>query len=199
VDAVCRELELSIANLGLTYAAVARDVGLSGAQVGRIAHGRSRDLSIVQAATLMAAVGHELSVRTYPTGRPLRDAPQLALLARLRPLLHPALRWRSEVPVTTGPDLRAWDAVISGTDWRFGVDAETRIRDWQALDRRTALKLRDGDVDCVLLVIWKTRTNLSIVRSLRTELGTAFPVPGELALARLAAGTNPGGSALILL
>lgn len=199
VDAVCREIDGAIANLGLSYVAVGRDVGLSGAQVGRIARGKSRDLSIVQASTLLAAVGHELTVRAYPTGRPLRDAPQLAVLGRFRAAIHASLRWRTEVPVTAGRDLRAWDAVVAGSDWRYGVDAETRIRDWQALERRTALKLRDGNVDGVVLVLAKTRTNVAVVRSLGDNLGSAFPVPGDLALQRLAAGRDPGGSALILL
>jgi hypothetical protein len=199
VQALSREIDGAIVSLGLTYAAIGRDVGLSGAQVGRIAHGRSAELSIVQASTLLASVGLELSVRAYPTGSPLRDAPQLALLARFRRQLHQALTVRTEVPVTSGFDLRAWDAVIAGPAWRFAVEAETRIRDWQALERRLALKLRDGDVDGLLLVVARTRTNVTIVRSLTTVLVSMFPVPSALALQRLASGADPGGSSLIVL
>jgi hypothetical protein len=199
VALLCRELDEAIRSLGLSYAALGRDVGLSGAQVGRIARGKSPDLSIAQASTLFAGVGHELSIRAYPTGRPLRDAPQLSLLARLRLMLHEALGWRTEVPVTNESDLRAWDAVIQGAGWRYGVEAETRLRDIQALQRRVALKLRDGDVDGVILVVWRTRTNLAILRSLGAELDTSFPVPGRLALERLGSGRDPSGSAIVVL
>ena len=199
VDQVGRELDDAVRALGLSYASIGRDVGLSGAQVGRIAHGRVPNLSIVEASTLLAAVGQEMSLRSYPTGRPLRDAPQLALLDRLHKLLHPSLRWQTEVPVTGGGDLRAWDAVIGGVDWRCACEAETRLRDWQALQRRITLKLRDGNVDGVILLVARTRSNISVVRSLGAELDAAFPVPGVLALERLAAGRSPGGHTLILL
>lgn len=194
-----RELDAEVRALGLSYAAVGRDVGLSGAQVGRIAHGKSPELSIVQASTVLAAVGLDLTLRAYPTGRALRDAPQIALLRRFRPLLHSSLAWRTEVPVTGGSDLRAWDGVICANAWRYGTEAETRLRDWQALRRRITLKLRDGDVDGVILLVWNTRTNALVLRSLGDEVDEAFPVPGSLALERLAVGRNPGGNALVLL
>lgn len=199
VALLCREIDDAIRTLGLSYAAVGRDIGLSGAQVGRIARGKSPELSILQASTLLAAVGLELSVRAYPTGRPLRDAPQLSLLARFSPMVNAAIAWRTEVPVTNGPDLRAWDALIQGDGWRYGVEAETRLRDVQALQRRLALKLRDGNVDGVILIVSKTRTNVTVLRSLGMDLDAAFPVPGDLAVERLAAGRNPGGSALVVL
>jgi hypothetical protein len=199
VALLCREIDDAIRTLGLSYAAVGRDIGLSGAQVGRIARGKSPELSILQASTLLAAVGLELSVRAYPTGRPLRDAPQLSLLARFSPMVNAAIAWLTEVPVTNGPDLRAWDALIQGDGWRYGVEAETRLRDVQALQRRLALKLRDGNVDGVILIVSKTRTNVTVLRSLGMDLDAAFPVPGDLAVERLAAGRNPGGSALVVL
>jgi transcriptional regulator with XRE-family HTH domain len=114
VEYVARELDTAVRNLGLTYAGVASDVGLSPSQVSRIARGKSPDLSIAQAATLLASVGLDLAVRTYPTGRPLRDQSHLDLLERLRLRLHRSLGWRTEVPVAGGADLRAWDAVVRG-------------------------------------------------------------------------------------
>lgn len=196
---VGRELDEAIQNLGLSYTAVGRDVGLSDSQVGRVARGLSPSLTIVQASELLAAVGLDLSVRAYPTGRPLRDHRHLALLDRLRVRLHPSLTWRSEVPVAGSGDLRAWDALIGGVDWSQAVEAETRLRDVQALERRIALKLRDGAVDTVLLLIWNTRHNLTTLRSLGSALEAAFPMPGRRALELLAAGVNPGASTLILL
>lgn len=199
VALLCREVDEAIRSLGLSYAAVGRDVGLSAAQVGRIVRGKSPELTIVLASTLLASVGHELTVRAFPTGRPLRDAPQLSLLGRFRPMLNKRLGWRTEVPVTNESDMRAWDAVVQGDGWRYGVEAETRLRDFQALQRRLALKLRDGDVDGLILVVWKTRANSTVLRSLGPDVDVTFPVLGKLAVERLAAGRDPGGSALIVL
>jgi len=183
----------------LTYSAVGADVGLSGSQVSRIARGQSRDLSIAQATTLLASVGLDLSLRTFPTGRPLRDQAHLHLLERLRARLHPSLSWRTEVPVAAAPDLRAWDAVVGGDSWREGVEAEVRLRDAQALERRVALKQRDGSVDGVILLVWDTRHNREALDSVGAGLHVAFSIAGRTALERLAAGRNPGGNALILL
>jgi transcriptional regulator with XRE-family HTH domain len=199
---LCRELDDAIRNQGLSYATVAADVGLSPSQVSRIARGGSPDLSIVQAAVLLASVGLDLSVKTYPTGRPVRDRAHLALLERLRIRLHRSLTWRTEVPVVHGAhpsDLRAWDAVIAGHGWTSAVEAEVRLRDLQALDRRIALKLRDGSVDSVLLLVWNTRTNRDVLREFGAALRPNFPMSGRRALELLQAGVHPGSNALILL
>ena len=91
-----------------------------------------------------AVVGLDLSIRTYPAGDPIRDRAQLALLERLRARLHPTLRWRTEVPLPIEGDLRAWDAEIRPARLPLAwarVEAETRIADGQALERKLALKL----------------------------------------------------------
>jgi hypothetical protein len=194
-----RELDMAIQNLGLSYAAVGRDVGLSGPQVARVAHGQAPALTIVQASELMASVGLDLSIRSYPTGRPLRDSIQTTLLERFHARLHSSLGWRTEVPVGPAGDLRAWDAVITGEHWRMAVEAETRLRDWQALERRLALKLRDSTVDGILLVVWDTKGNRAALRALGAATHGTFPVAGKRALELLAAGANPGGSSLIVL
>lgn len=101
--------------------------------------------------------------------------------------------------MAAAPDLRAWDAVIGGGSWRDGVEAEVRLRDAQALERRIALKQRDGSVDAVILLVWDTRHNRDALDSVGAGLHAAFPLGGNLALERLAAGNDPGGNALILL
>ena len=196
---VGRELDEAIQNLGLSYAAVGRDVGLSDSQVGRVARGLAPSLTIIQASELLAAVGLDLSVRAFPTGRPLRDHRHLALLERLHARIHSSLTWQTEVPVSGSGDLRAWDALIGGADWTQAVEAETRLKDVQALERRIALKLRDGAVDTVVLLVWNTRHNVTTLRSLGSALEAAFPMPGRRALELLSAGVNPGASTLIVL
>ena len=73
------------------------------------------------------------------------------------------------MPITT--DQRAWDAVISGTGWRYGVEAETSVRDIQALLRRLALKQRDSAVTGVILVVPPTRRTRATLKR-RTTRGS---------------------------
>jgi hypothetical protein len=141
----------------------------------------------------------ELSVRAYPKGHPVRDTAHLGLLEALRSRLHPSLRWRTEVPLPIAGDLRAWDALIGGRGWDVAVEAETRPPDLQALDRRLALKQRDGGVDQVVLLLADTRHNHELVRGNDAWIATRFADPGRRALELLAAGANPGGSAMVFL
>ena len=49
--------------------------------------------------------------------------------------------------------------MIRAVDWRRPAEAETVLDDVQALERRLALKVRDGGVDGVILVIADTARN----------------------------------------
>jgi transcriptional regulator with XRE-family HTH domain len=193
------ELRAARLDRGLSGAEVARVAGLSPSQYSRIERGRTGDLSIQRASKLLAAVGLELRVRAYPGGEPLRDAGHAKLLDRLRLRLHHSLRMRTEVTFPAPNDRRAWDAVVAGPDWRVGVEAETRPRDRQALERRLQLKLRDGGVDHVILLLLDSRHNRDFARAHKEVLATLFPVPGRRCLELLGAGVDPGGNALILL
>ena len=174
-------------------------------------------------ARVSSVVGLDLTVRTYPGGSVLRDAGHRALLERLRAAISPALGWRTEVPLPNPGDQRAWDAMIVGhvrpqasvtrqtgiagsdrTDpsvrpFRIGVEAETHPRDMQALQRRLALKRRDGGVDHVVLVLAATRGNRGFLREARSALLPDFPVPGRVAVRALSAGLDPGGSAIVMI
>ncbi len=52
---------------------------------------------------------------------------------------------RSPLPIPG--DRRAWDALVASGGRRAGCEAETHLGDIQALERKLALKLRDGAVD----------------------------------------------------
>ena len=197
--AVVGELRNARLDRGLGGRDIARATGLSPAQYSRIERGLTDSVSIERASVLLAAVGLELSVRAYPRGEPLRDAAHAALLERLRARVHRGLRFRTEVPFPAPDDRRAWDAVISGSTWRCGVEAETRPRDRQALERRLALKERDGDVTCVCLLLLDSSHNRDFVRANRDVFNERFPLPGRRALELLGAGVDPGGNAIILL
>jgi transcriptional regulator with XRE-family HTH domain len=180
----------------LSLGEVARASGISVPQASRIERGLAPSLTFTQAAGMGAAVGLDLSARLYPAGDAIRDAAHSALIQRLRARIHPDLLLATEVPLPIPGDRRAWDAVIRGVGWQVPVEAETRPRDLQALDRRIALKLRDSGLEEVLLVLLDSATNRRLVAEAMPS-GSSFD--GRSALARLAEGRYPGGSAVVLL
>jgi transcriptional regulator with XRE-family HTH domain len=194
-------LELREARLthGLSQAEIANAAGLSQPEVSRLERGLVPRASIVDIARLLSLVGLELSARAYPSGQPLRDAAHIRLLANFRRFLHPTLAWRTEVPIPIDRDLRAWDGFITGPTFRIGVEAETRVRDLQALTRRIRLKQRDSNVDHVILLLAGTRWNRGLVRSYAADLTAQFPGTGRDVVAALSAGRDPGTSCVILL
>jgi transcriptional regulator with XRE-family HTH domain len=194
-----RELRDARLAHGLSQAEVARAVGLSQPEVSRLERGLVPTASIVDIARLLSTVGLELSARAYPSGQPVRDAAHLRLLAALRACLHPGLSWRTEVPIPINRDLRAWDGLVTGPTFRIGVEAETRVRDIQALSRRIGLKQRDSNVDHVILLLAGTRWNRNLVRGHAADLAAQFPGTSRDVLAALLAGRDPGASCVILL
>src|SRR3954454_2881835 len=196
---VLADLRTARRDRGLGGADVAREIGMSQSQYSRIERGLVGSLSIELASVLLAAVGLDLSVRSYPGGEPLRDAAHVALIGRFRAQVHRSLRVLTEVPFPQPGDRRAWDVVVVGRDWRHGVEAETRPRDRQAIERRLALKLRDGDVSSMSLLLLDSRYNRDFVRASGGVLCERFPIPGRRPLELLRAGVDPGGSSIILL
>jgi hypothetical protein len=95
-------------------------------------------------------------------------------------------------------DLRAFDAVLRGPV-SIGLEFVTRMRDVQALVRAVLAKQRDMRTDRVVLVIAATRANRAAVREAQPVLGMAFPVRSRTVMARLGAGVDPGGSAIVFL
>jgi hypothetical protein len=184
---------------GLSLKYVGAAVGLSESQLSRIERGLVAGTSIAQWAQLFAVVGLELSVRAFPGGTPLRDQAQVALLNQFRTFLHRTWRWATEVPLPIPGDARAWDGMLSGPDCRYGVEAETAPKDSQALVRRVQLKMRDGEVDGVILLLPRTRRTRDFVEAAAGTLGPLFPIAGARALELLRAGVDPGGSAIVTL
>lgn len=107
------------------------------------------------------------------------------------------------MPLPVDGDQRAWDAMIIGFVTPHApmlpAEAETRIYDFQAQTRRIMLKCRDAGFDHVLLAVAGTRSNRRAVKAAGTVVAEMFPVSARQALAAIAAGEHPGGSALIFL
>ncbi len=131
---------------------------------------------------------------------PLRDAGHVRLLQRLKRTLPGTLRWRYEVPLGNHPgELRAWDAEISCVDGPVQIEAETRLRDIQALDRRLALKIEDGGAERVILLLADTRTNRDALRASESQLRARFPIRQFEILDTFGAGRRPAGNGIVML
>ncbi|MBI3750171.1 MAG: hypothetical protein HY263_00730 [Chloroflexi bacterium] len=191
------------ASAGLTQRAIGLALGISSWQVSRLLRGETEDVGLVRLTELLATVGLDLAARAFPNGAGLRDAGQLALLERLHLRLHASPGWCVEIPVVErlagSGDLRAWDAGIDGPGWAVRIEAETRIRDLQEVQRRVALKQRDGAVQVVILLLSDSAHNRRVVRENAASLQRQFPISARSALRALRDGRMPAGNALILL
>lgn len=197
LERVGRELREARVDRGLSIDAAAAAVGISNAEWSRIERALSPRVPYVVLARCAAVVGLDLVARTYPGPAPLRDAPQAGLLAGFRQVLHPSLRWATEVPFPIPGDQRAWDGMIAGVDWRFGVEVETAPNDAQALARRLTLRLRDGDVDGLVLVVRDGPRIRDFLAGGEAVLRPLFPLSPRHALAALREGFRPPGNAII--
>ena len=182
---------------GLSREAVGRAAGLSRSALERLETG-ARRLTVQELAAVGAAVGLDVRLRAYPAGDAIRDAGQQRLLERLRSRLDPNSGWRTEVPLPIDGDRRAWDAVIRGIRWLAAVEAETVLDDLQAVDRRIALKQRDGGVDHVILLVADTRRNRRALAA-APHAFAAFSRDARTVLCALRAGRDPGCSAILIL
>jgi hypothetical protein len=108
------------------------------------------------------------------------------------------LRWRSEVPIPIAGDRRSADAVIDGPGVDAMIEAETRIDDVQATERRISSKQRDLGSRRVILLIADTRHNRAVLKGV-PELRARFPVSTRACLGALAHSRDPGGDALVIL
>jgi len=187
---------------GLSLRACADATRTCYTRLRRFERGELRVVSIGDVGAWCAVVGLDLAYRAYPGGDPLRDLPSQRLLERLRAVLHPSLRWRTEVGLPIDGDRRAWDAEIRGPaprPWRCRVEAETRVTDGQALERKLALKLRDDPNGHLILLVADTRINRRAVATLRSGLRDSFPATPRAVLLALREGREPSGNAVILL
>jgi hypothetical protein len=84
------------------------------------------------------------------------------------------------------------DAVVA-------VEAETPLRDVQALDRRLALKQRDGGIECLILLVADTRWNRELLGVHREDLRSRFPLDTRQVLLALRTGRAPGAGGIVVL
>jgi transcriptional regulator with XRE-family HTH domain len=187
---------------GLSLRAAAAASGCPKSQLWRFERGEIDRVSLADLGAWFSVLGMDLSMKVYPVADPLRDAASQRLLERLRAELHPGLGWRTEVPLPLEGDLRAWDAEIRGSEprpWRCRVEAETRITDAQALERKLSLKLRDDPGGHLILLVADTRTNRAAMPALRSGFRELFTAGAGDVLKALREGLEPPGNAILLM
>jgi transcriptional regulator with XRE-family HTH domain len=183
---------------GISQDTLARAVGLSGSEVGRIERGEAPWLTVIHAARLLSTVGLDLWAKTYPVGAPLRDAAHLRLLRDFEARMPASVTCHREWPIPNDGDQRALDLLLVGLPKRTGVEAETVLDDLQALERSINLKRRDARLERVLLLVSDSRHNRLILRE-ADALRRAFPLETRAVMAALTRGRDPGADGIVVL
>jgi hypothetical protein len=198
-DVAGAEIRLSRRGAGVSIRAAAASVGMSETTFGRIERGRLTNVTVRQLAIGCAAVGLKLAARPYLDGDPIRDAGHARLLERLHRELPPGTLWRTEVAIARRGDPRAWDAQCRLTGVTVAIEAEMRLSDLQAVDRRIALKRRDSGVEIVILLVADTVGNRRALSAHREALRSSFPLDTRAVLAALRAGRAPTSSGIVVI
>lgn len=192
------ELRPARQGAGLSQESVGRAVGVSGAHVARLERAAVPGASVILFARLFAVLGLRLSSRPYPVGPPIRDAAHARLLTRFRAELAPGMTLRTEVPLGSGPDLRAWDGQIDALSRSCKLEAETVLSDMQETKRRIALKMADDSVERVILLVADTHRNRRVLREFRELFRARFPLDTRAIMRQLRSGQVPEQSGIVL-
>ena len=78
------------------------------------------------------------------------------------------------------------------------IEAETRLNDVQAAERRLRAKQRDLGTTRAILLVADTRHNRAVINHV-PDLSTQFPIGTRACLAALGRGEDPGGDCLVIL
>lgn len=202
---ILRELLDARVLLGISQRTLAQELGCSQANLWRMEANKS-EVTITRLSEMASLLGLELSMGLHELGDPLRDKGQQVVGKRFEGLLSTNWFVTSEALLPMPGDLRSWDKLLrlrptkdaAAARHLVGVDLESRIRDIQALVRRTRLRERDGGVDRILMVCSDSATNRRLVAQLREALGPEYATTPRAILRALRDGTELPGSGVIL-
>jgi hypothetical protein len=184
---------------GVSIRVAAASVDMSQSTFGRIERAQLPKVTVAQLSLACLAVGLKFVGRAYPDADPVRDAGHARQLKRFRDRLPGGVEWRTKVPLPIPGDRRAWDAVCRFGDRAIAIEAEMRLGDLQALERRINLKRRDAGIDTVIMLIADTHGNRRHLADHREGLRAGFPLEGRAILSALRAARAPEGSGIVLL
>jgi len=197
-----KELRDARVAAGVSQAEIAHLLGVAQSNVWRLEAGEVSQVTVERLSEIASVLGFEISLGLYPIGDPVRDKGQIAVGHRFEKILAPAWRGTDETLLPGAGELRAWDKLLrlvgASPAYLVGVDIETRIRDIQALTRRTRGRERDGQVDAILIVLADTATNRRLAPELRDSLGKAYGTSPRALLAGLRSGQRLVGSGVLL-
>jgi transcriptional regulator with XRE-family HTH domain len=195
-----REIAQTRRATGISQRIVAVRAGISASQLGRLERGELRRPSLDVLCRAARGAGLAPSLKLYPAGPRVRDAPQLALLGRFETLLATPLWMRREVTLPIEGDQRAWDARVTDGRRTASVEAESKIGDVQALERRLELKVRDDpDAGVVILLVNRTAHNLRVLAEHREVFRVLLPLDGAPIIRALRSGRLPMAGGILLL
>lgn len=103
------------------------------------------------------------------------------------------------MPLPRPGDLRARDAVIGASSAPTAIEAETRLGDVQAMQRRIGLKQRDGGMSRVVILIAATDANRRALATSRAALRTDYPLDTREVIAALTEGRQPPANGIVVL
>jgi transcriptional regulator with XRE-family HTH domain len=184
---------------GVSQRALAAELDWSQSELNRLEQYRFPAVSLPRLCELAAVLGLEVSAGLHPDGDAIRDKGQQPLIGRFTGVIGAPYVISREVLLPLPGDRRSWDILLRREDLLVGVEAETRIRDIQALVRRVRERERDGGVDEILIVLSDTAHNRQLVDQLREALGPRYATSPRTLLAALRAGRPLPGSGVILL
>lgn len=193
------ELRTTRTAANVSVRAVAHELGWSHARYARFENNEVAVIGIGDMAAAGAILGLDLTADLYPSGFAIRDRGQQALAERFKKIPAATFRVTSEVLFPNPGDRRSWDLLLRLGSQLTGVELETRIRDMQALVRKTRERERDGGVDHVLLVLSASAHNRRFLAELLEALGPRFQTPARQILRALREGKSIPGSGVILL
>lgn len=200
IATVAVELREARMAAGVSQATVARAAGISRSTLSRMEREQLAEPALTTLCCVARALGLAPSLRFFPSGTPVRDAPQLSLLARFAAVLGSPLRLNREVVLPVDGNGRAWDAMIVGANEGAFVEAESHLNDVQACERRVALKVRDDPrARIVILVLTRSAHHRTLLAEHREALRAQFPLDSAAVLTELRAGRLPALSGIVLI
>lgn len=174
-------------------------LGWSRSWVGTVERNEVDDLGAIELARLCAAVGLDLSLRSFAGASVLRDAGQVGLINRLQERISPSIPWRLEALVAPN-DQRAFDILLGHPPEAVAVEAITRLRDVQGQVRIIQAKVdASTGVRAHILLISATHANRRALAEAGAQLLRAYPLETRHVLSVLGRGKLPTQNGIVLL
>ena len=172
---------------------------MSRSMLGRIERAELPEVTVRQLSMACASVGLKFVGTAYPDDDPVRDAAHGRLLERFRARMPPGTTWRTEVPLPIEGDARAWDATAELRRALMAIEAEMRLDDMQALERKLKRKMRDGGIAVLILLVAETRRNRDVLATHRGALRETFPLDARAIPGALDKGRLPSAGGIVIL